>query len=124
MKTLVMKFGGTSVANLDRIRNVALHVKREVEAGYHVAVVVSAMSKVTDGLLSIASAAGAGKTDDALAQVAALRERHHKTAAALAPDAAKGDLGTQIDAQFDELARRLLEDPAPPPELRLESHVR
>ena len=62
------------------------------------------MSKVTDGLLSIASAAGAGKTDDALTQVAALRERHHKTAAALAPDAAKGDLGTQIDAQFDELA--------------------
>ena len=52
MKTLVMKFGGTSVANLDRIRNVALHVKREVEAGYHVAVVVSAMSGKTNELVA------------------------------------------------------------------------
>jgi len=52
MKTLVMKFGGTSVATLDRIRNVALHVKREVEAGYHVAVVVSAMSGKTNELVA------------------------------------------------------------------------
>ena len=44
MSRLVMKFGGTSVANLERIRNVAAHVKREVEAGYEVAVVVSAMA--------------------------------------------------------------------------------
>jgi len=39
MARLVMKFGGTSVADLDRIRNVARHVKREVDAGYDVAVV-------------------------------------------------------------------------------------
>jgi hypothetical protein len=43
-----MKFGGTSVANVERIRNVARHVKREVEAGYDVAVVVSAMSGKTN----------------------------------------------------------------------------
>ena len=43
MPRLVMKFGGTSVANVDRIRNVARHVAREVAAGYEVAVVVSAM---------------------------------------------------------------------------------
>ena len=42
MPRLVMKFGGTSVADLDRIRNAAAKVKREVEAGYEVAVVVSA----------------------------------------------------------------------------------
>jgi len=46
-----MKFGGTSVADLDRIRNVARHVKREVDAGYDVAVVVSAMSGVTNQLV-------------------------------------------------------------------------
>ncbi len=46
-----MKFGGTSVADIDRIRNVALHVKREVDAGHEVAVVVSAMSGVTDRLI-------------------------------------------------------------------------
>lgn len=52
MATLVMKFGGTSVATLDRIRNVARHVKREVDDGYHVAVVVSAMSGKTNELVA------------------------------------------------------------------------
>jgi aspartate kinase len=48
---IVMKFGGTSVADLDRIRNVAARVKREVEAGNEVAVVVSAMAGVTNTLV-------------------------------------------------------------------------
>ncbi|NDA47464.1 MAG: aspartate kinase, partial [Alphaproteobacteria bacterium] len=52
MARLVMKFGGTSVANLDRIRNVAAHVKREVDAGHEVAVVVSAMSGKTNELVA------------------------------------------------------------------------
>ncbi|MBS0534532.1 MAG: aspartate kinase [Proteobacteria bacterium] len=52
MPRLVMKFGGTSVADLDRIRNVARHVKREVDAGYDVAVIVSAMSGVTNQLVA------------------------------------------------------------------------
>jgi len=51
MGRLVMKFGGTSVANIDRIRNVALHVKREVDAGHDVAVVVSAMAGKTNELV-------------------------------------------------------------------------
>jgi len=51
MGRLVMKFGGTSVANIDRIRNVARHVKREVDAGHDVAVVVSAMSGKTNELV-------------------------------------------------------------------------
>src|SRR5256885_15420581 len=42
MARLVMKFGGTSVADIDRIRNVAHHVKREVDAGHEVAVVACA----------------------------------------------------------------------------------
>jgi aspartate kinase len=46
-----MKFGGTSVADLDRIHNVARHVKREVDAGNEVAVVVSAMSGKTNELV-------------------------------------------------------------------------
>ena len=46
-----MKFGGTSVANLERIRTVARHVKREIDAGHEIAVVVSAMSGVTDQLV-------------------------------------------------------------------------
>jgi len=51
MARLVMKFGGTSVADLDRIRNVAHHVKREADAGHDVAVVVSAMAGVTNQLV-------------------------------------------------------------------------
>ena len=51
MARIVMKFGGTSVADLDRIRNVAARVKREVDAGNEVAVVVSAMSGVTNMLV-------------------------------------------------------------------------
>ena len=51
MARLVLKFGGTSVADVDRIRNVARHVKREVDAGHEVAVVVSAMSGKTNELV-------------------------------------------------------------------------
>jgi aspartate kinase len=48
---IVMKFGGTSVADIERIRAVAQRVKREVDAGADVAVVVSAMSGVTNQLV-------------------------------------------------------------------------
>jgi aspartate kinase len=51
MSRLVMKFGGTSVASVDRIKNAARHVKREVDAGHDVAVVVSAMSGKTNELV-------------------------------------------------------------------------
>jgi aspartate kinase len=57
MARLVMKFGGTSVADIDRIRNVARHVEREVDAGHEVAVVVSAMAGVTDELVRLCEAA-------------------------------------------------------------------
>jgi len=52
MARLVMKFGGTSVATVDRIKNVARHVKREWDAGADVAVVVSAMSGKTNELVA------------------------------------------------------------------------
>ena len=52
MARLVLKFGGTSVASVERIRNVARHVKREVDAGHEVAVVVSAMSGKTNELVA------------------------------------------------------------------------
>jgi len=52
MSRIVMKFGGTSVADLDRIRNVAARVKTEIDAGHQVAVVVSAMAGVTNQLVN------------------------------------------------------------------------
>jgi len=53
MAILVMKFGGTSVADLECIRNAALKVKREVEAGHKVAVIVSAMAGETNRLVGL-----------------------------------------------------------------------
>ncbi len=58
MSRIVMKFGGTSVADLDRIRHVAQRVKAEVDAGHEVAVVVSAMSGVTNQLIGYVDSAG------------------------------------------------------------------
>ena len=58
MARIVQKFGGTSVADLDRIRNAAGRVKAEVDRGNHVAVVVSAMAGVTNHLVELVSEAG------------------------------------------------------------------
>lgn len=51
MARLVLKFGGTSVGDIERIKNVARKVKQEVDAGHQVAVVVSAMAGVTNQLV-------------------------------------------------------------------------
>src|SRR3546814_4054039 len=51
MARIVMKFGGTSMAGMERIRNVAARVKHVVEQGNEVAVVVSAMAGETDRLV-------------------------------------------------------------------------
>ncbi|MEK9706512.1 MAG: aspartate kinase [Alphaproteobacteria bacterium] len=53
MSRIVAKFGGTSVADLDRIRAVAARVKREYDAGHEIAVVVSAMAGVTNDLVAL-----------------------------------------------------------------------
>lgn len=58
MSRIVMKFGGTSVADLARIRNVARFVRREAEAGKSVAVVVSAMAGETNRLVALCDEAG------------------------------------------------------------------
>lgn len=58
MARIVMKFGGTSVADLDRIRNVARFVRREAEAGNAVIVVVSAMAGETNRLVALCKEAG------------------------------------------------------------------
>lgn len=52
MALLVLKFGGTSVADIDKIRNAARHVKREIDAGHNCAVVVSAMAGQTNQLVA------------------------------------------------------------------------
>ncbi|NBX04197.1 MAG: aspartate kinase, partial [Alphaproteobacteria bacterium] len=55
MALIVQKFGGTSVGNIERIRNVATRVKKELDLGNQVVVVVSAMAGVTNQLVGYVS---------------------------------------------------------------------
>ncbi len=64
MGRIVMKFGGTSVADLDRIRAVSRLVETEVRAGHEVAVVVSAMSGETNRLVALVDALDADRIGD------------------------------------------------------------
>jgi aspartate kinase len=101
---VVQKFGGTSVADPDAIARLIEIVRRaRVRDGRGPAVVVSAMSGVTDALLGIAASAGMSKTDDALDKVQSLRERHLAAARTLVPAAALPPLLSGIETQFDEL---------------------
>ena len=59
MPRIVMKFGGTSMAGIERIRHVAERVRREAEAGNEVLVVVSAMAGETDRLVQLCREAAA-----------------------------------------------------------------
>ncbi|MCD6075581.1 MAG: aspartokinase, partial [Rhodospirillales bacterium] len=58
MARIVQKFGGTSVADVDRIKNAALKVKAAVDRGNEVVVVVSAMSGVTNSLVELTQKMG------------------------------------------------------------------
>lgn len=68
MALIVQKFGGTSVANIERIRNVATKVKKELDLGNQVAVVVSAMSGVTNQLVGYVQELSPLSTPEALAE--------------------------------------------------------
>ena len=63
MALIVQKYGGTSVANVERIRHVAKRVLDTARAGHRVAVVVSAMAGETDALVALAREAGGDDPD-------------------------------------------------------------
>src|SRR6202035_5560831 len=87
---IVMKFGGTSVEDARAIERVAAIVKDRLPQ--KPVVVVSAMAKVTDTLLTMARAAGAGERKTALKLCRSLQERHYNTASEL--------LGTALFTDF------------------------
>lgn len=103
---IVMKFGGTSVEDARAIDRAARIV--EGRAKQRPVVVVSAMARITDQLLSMASAAGSGDRKTALKLARSLRERHYETAGELLGTALftqfHGELGADFDA-LDELVR-------------------
>jgi aspartate kinase len=99
---IVMKFGGTSVQDASAINRVADIVRSKL--GFKPSVVVSAMARVTDGLLGIARAASDRRFEEASALVANLSERHVKvTRELLPPGDARQSVERAIECHFDEL---------------------
>jgi aspartate kinase len=68
MSLIVQKFGGTSVGSIDRIKNVATKVKKEIDLGNKVVVVVSAMSGITNQLVDYCNEVSSLQNDNALAE--------------------------------------------------------
>ena len=102
---VVQKFGGTSVADPAAIRRLIEIVRTaHTRDGRGPAVVVSAMSGVTDALLAVAAAAGSGRADEAVSRVEQLRERHVAAARDLVTGPGNGPLIAQMTATLDELA--------------------
>ena len=101
---VVQKFGGTSVADPPAIRRLVDIVRAARQThGRGPAVVVSAMSGVTDALLAIAASAGASHVDAALTAVADLRARHLAAAQELAAADSQAPLASFIDETFNQL---------------------
>jgi aspartate kinase len=100
---VVQKFGGTSVADAEAIgRLIDIVTRARARDRRGPAVVVSAMSGVTDTLLAIGTSSGSGGEQEALDRVSELRDRHARAARVLAP----GDEGllVELSRHFDQLA--------------------
>jgi aspartate kinase len=101
---VVQKFGGTSVADPTAIKRLIEIVRAaRTRDGRGPAVVVSAMSGVTDGLLGVAASAGASQLDEALDRTRQIRDRHVTAAGELVAGPALETLVPLLDAQIDEL---------------------
>ena len=102
---IVMKFGGTSVQDAKAIERVAAIVKERL--AQRPVVVVSAMAKVTDQLLAMSRAAGAGDRKTALKLCRALQERHYDTAGELLGTALFSDFHSELGGDFENLEELL-----------------
>jgi aspartate kinase len=101
---LVLKFGGTSVADATAMRRVADIVRRAGADGCRPVVVTSAMSKVTDGLLDVVRRACAGHVNGAQDVLEGLLDRHRVAGAELLSDASRKQLDTILGEAAGNLA--------------------
>jgi aspartate kinase len=98
---IVMKFGGTSVQDAKAIDCAAAIVRKRLRE--RPVVVVSALAKITDQLLAMAAAAGAGNREKALELSLAARERHYNTASDLLGKHAFEQIAPELEADFNSL---------------------
>lgn len=104
MRTLTMKFGGTSVGSAEAIAGVADIVRESVEDGNRVTVVVSAMSGVTDTLINAVKMAAQGDKWGYLSSADKLRDKHEETLNLLVPPGAEREnTSAKINALLDNL---------------------
>jgi aspartate kinase len=104
-----MKFGGTSVQDAEAIDRVAAIVRER--AAERPVVIVSALAKMTDQLLAMAAAAGAGDRDKAIKLSLAARERHFNTASDLLGTGKFAQIHSELEEDFnalDELLRGIV----------------
>ena len=112
MSSVVMKFGGTSVADADAMARLAAIVRRQIEkqqargeaASKPPVVVVSALSKVTDGLLEVARLIEHGDRDGATTRLNDLVDRHVAVAAGVASGARLAAVIRDVRAEFVALS--------------------
>jgi aspartate kinase len=110
---IVMKFGGTSVADVSAIERLISIVRAERQVQIQPesgdwrgpVVVVSALSGVTDRLLGVAAEAGAGDLEGARTNVRELRDRHLMVSGVITLEAERQDVVRFINHEFDELER-------------------
>ena len=109
---VVMKFGGTSVADRASIERLMAIVRRQRDKDAATpsgvrgpVVVVSALSGVTDRLLGVAAEAGAGDAEGARHNLRDLRARHMTVAEVVTDQALRAQVQADIDVEFDELER-------------------
>jgi aspartate kinase len=102
-----MKFGGTSVADQDAIRRLIAIVRAEAVRTGPPVVVVSAMSKITDQLLRMASDAAAGERQHIAGGMNEVLSRHRAALEPLVPSALRADVDKQLAEQIDELRAML-----------------
>jgi len=98
---IVMKFGGTSVQDAPAIGRAAAIVRERLQQ--RPVVVVSAMAKVTDQLLTMARAAGSGDRETALRLCRELQERHYNTAGELLGTGVFTSFHSELAADFEDL---------------------
>lgn len=97
---VVMKFGGTSVADAEAIRRLVSLVGRQDKGCI---VVVSALARVTDGLLQIAGLAGSGAADEASGAVDSMKARHLEVAAVVSDARRRSALAHELTDEFSTL---------------------